>query len=146
MHTATLKPSSDAQPLPRRVLVCEDNHLIANGWAMVLSDWGYEVVGPASTAEKALEDAYKKLPDIAIVDINLDGTVDGISVAAELAFLGVPIIFVTGDYQRAATEGRHLATDILIKPVNPDILISSITAVLEHKPDRQLSVSHHVRP
>jgi two-component system, response regulator PdtaR len=64
---------------------------------------------------------------------------DGISVASELGFLGVTIIFVTGDYQRAATEGRHLATDIFIKPVNPDVLVSSITAVLEHKAGRQLS-------
>ena len=130
MHTVTSKPSGDACPLPQRVLICEDNGLIASGWAMVLSDEGYEIVGPADTAEKALEEAYGILPDIAIVDINLSGIVDGISVAAELAVLGVAVIFVTGDYQRAATEGRHLAADILIKPVNPRALLSSMAAVL----------------
>jgi two-component system, response regulator PdtaR len=131
MHTASPKPLSDAHPLIPRVLVCEDNHLIASGWAMVLSDAGYEVVGPASTAEKALEEAYKQLPDIAIIDINLSGIADGISVANELVSIGVPIIFVTADYQRAATEGWHCTTDILIKPVNPDVLVNSIADTLE---------------
>src|SRR5688500_11356199 len=93
MHAVTLKPFGDAYLPPRRVLVCEDNHLIASGWAMVLSDAGYEVVGPVNTAEKALEEAYKKLPDLAIVDIQLNGLADGISVASELGFLGVTIIF-----------------------------------------------------
>ena len=88
----------------RRILICEDNRLIAMGWAVMLASAGYQVVGPVHGAEKALELAYKDLPDLALIDIALGGTIDGISVAAELAPLGTSVIFVTADYQRAAVR------------------------------------------
>jgi two-component system, response regulator PdtaR len=117
MQTKNVKDITLVHFAGKRVLVCEDNHLIAAGWAMILADAGYQVVGPVSCAEKALQAAYCHPPDLALVDIALNGTIDGISVAAELAPLGIPIVFVTADYQRAAEEGRAFAADILIKPV-----------------------------
>jgi hypothetical protein len=54
-------------------------------------------------------------------------------VAAELAPLGVPVILLTGNYQRASTEGRQVAADILIKPVLPSIMIKSVNAILQQK-------------
>jgi two-component system, response regulator PdtaR len=133
MHATVLDINNPAQTAPQRILVCEDNHLIAAGWAMILADAGYEVVGPTYTAESALEAAYRQLPDLALVDIALTGNIDGISVAAELAPMGVPIVFVTADYQRAAGEGREFAADILIKPVRQHSILSAIAAVLRQK-------------
>ena len=100
-----------------RILICEDDPLIALNWTGLLIDEGYTVVGPAYRAEKALEMAYRHLPTLALIDIDLGGTIDGISVAAELAPLGVAVVFITADYKRAAVEGREFAADILIKPV-----------------------------
>jgi two-component system, response regulator PdtaR len=119
------------QPLIKRILVCEDSDTVARLWVAVLEQSGYQVVGPVSSAEKALEEAYQDLPDLAIIDIGLSGTIDGISVAAELAPLGVPVILLTGNYQRASTEGRQIAADILIKPVLPSIMIKSVNAILQ---------------
>jgi DNA-binding response OmpR family regulator len=119
------------QPLAKRILVCEDSDTIARLWVAVLEQSGYKVVGPVSSAEKALEEAYQDLPDLAIIDIGLSGTIDGISVAAELAPLGVPVILLTGNYQRAAEEGRQIAADILIKPVLPSIMIKSVNSILQ---------------
>ena len=119
------------QPLTKRILVCEDSDTVARLWVAVLEQSGYKVVGPLSSAEKALEEAYQDLPDLAIIDIGLSGTIDGISVAAELAPLGVPVILLTGNYQRASTEGRQVAADILIKPVLPSIMIKSVKAILQ---------------
>ena len=115
-----------------RVLVCEDNPLIAEGWSAMLREAGYDVAGPSASAETALEEAQRQLPDLALVDIGLRGAVDGVSVAAELAPLGVLIIFVTADYQRAA-EGREYAADILIKPVTYSTLVGAIAAAFERK-------------
>lgn len=112
-----------------RVLVCEDNPVIAEGWSAMLREAGYDVAGPNASAETALEEAQRHLPDLALVDICLSGAVDGVSVAAELASLGVLIIFVTADYQRAA-EGREYAADILIKPVRYSALIGAVAAAL----------------
>ena len=105
-----------------RVLICEDDALAALSFTYILQNAGWQVVGPVHTAEEALADSYRHWPDLALIDIGLKGMIDGISVAAELVPLGVPVIFLTGNYQRAGHEGRELATDILIKPVSPSML------------------------
>jgi DNA-binding LytR/AlgR family response regulator len=114
-------------------LVCEDDHLIALGWVALLESGGYTVVGPAHSAETAFELAYQYLPDLALIDINLSGTIDGISVAAELAPLGVSIIFITAHYNRAGTEGREFAADILIKPVMESTVLKAVATTLQRK-------------
>jgi DNA-binding response OmpR family regulator len=120
-------------PAGDRILICEDDPLIALGWSGLLIDEGYTVIGPAYRAEKALEMAYQHLPTLALIDIDLGGTIDGISVAAELAPLGVAVVFITADYKRAAVEGREFAADILIKPVTESTVLRSITAILQRK-------------
>ena len=122
------KPNAD-----HRILICEDDRLIAMGWAALLADGGYTVVGPAHSAEKALKMAYQHLPSLALVDIDLGGTIDGISLAAELAPLGIPVIFITGDYKIAAVEGRELAADILIKPVIHSTVLHLVASILQGK-------------
>jgi CheY-like chemotaxis protein len=52
------------QPLIKRILVCEDSDTVARLWVAVLEQSGYQVVGPVSSAEKALEEAYQHLPDL----------------------------------------------------------------------------------
>ena len=120
-------------PAGNRILICEDDRLIALGWTGLLIDEGYTVVGPAYRAEKALEMAYRHLPTLALIDIDLGGTIDGISVAAELAPLGVAVVFITADYKRAAVEGREFAADILIKPVTESTVLHSIASILQRK-------------
>jgi two-component system, response regulator PdtaR len=88
------------------------------------------VVGPVSSVEMALERAYRDLPDMALVDIGLSSMIDGISVVAEIAPLGMSVVFVTADYRRALAEGRKLAANILIKPVQPITLVKSVDSVL----------------
>ncbi len=128
-RTPKLAPSAG-----KRILICEDNRMVAKGLAVVLANLGYEIVGPAQTAEAALGEAYRHRPDVALIDIGLSGALDGLSVAAELAPLGVPVILLTGNYQRAVVEGRDLAADILIKPVSDLAILRSVASVLQPKP------------
>src|SRR4029453_11967802 len=125
MSVAT-NPIPSVPPAGDRILICEDDPLIALGWSGLLIDEGYTVIGPAYRAEKALEMAYRHLPTLALIDIDLGGTIDGISVAAELAPLGVSVIFLPADYQRAGVEGRELAADILIKPVVENTVLQAV--------------------
>lgn len=76
-------PSPD-HPYGRRVLITEDNWLIANDWEGGLSDAGYVVTGIAVSAEEALEMCIQDPPDFAIVDIRLLGPRDGVDLAIEL--------------------------------------------------------------
>jgi CheY-like chemotaxis protein len=116
-------------PVTGRVLPREDNARLVRLWVKVLEHAGHQVVGPVSSAAEALERAYRDLPDVALIDIGLSGMGDGISVAAELAPLGVPVVLVSDDYRRASTEGWRPAADILIKPVSPFLLTRSVQSV-----------------
>ena len=136
MRSAATPPPKPVSAAGLRVLICEDDALTALGFTYILQNAGWQVVGPVHTAEEALAESYRQLPDLALIDIGLKGMIDGISVAAELAPLGVPVIFLTGNYQRAGSEGRELATDILIKPVSEKAILRAVAKVLQLDEDR----------
>lgn len=78
-----------------RVLIIEDEALIAANLEMLLEDAGHLVVGWATDAAEARRLAHAEKPDVAIVDIQLRAGDDGIVVAAELRERGVEVVFVT---------------------------------------------------
>jgi two-component system, response regulator PdtaR len=81
---------------PDRILVIEDDLLIATQIEITLTEAGFEVVGIAPTGEEALELAAKDPPDLAVVDISLAGDRDGVDTALELfRSHGVRCIFAT---------------------------------------------------
>ena len=67
-----------------RVMVVEDDHLIALEIEGALRDAGFNVVGIGTSAEEALEMAAKQHPQLAVMDIRLNGNRDGIEAAIEL--------------------------------------------------------------
>lgn len=100
----------------RRILVVEDDYLIANEVAGHLTVHGVDVVGPVGEIDAALEAIMRtERLDGAVVDINLHG-VSGFAVADALADRGVPFVFATG-YDRAAIPSRFAAIGRLQKPV-----------------------------
>ena len=128
----------DYEPQParyqgKRVLLCENNPRVGMCIASTLQEVGIEVAGPIGTAEEALAECFRQSPDLALIDIGLSGAIDGISLAAEIAPRGVPVIFLTGDYERAGVEGREFAADILIKPISVPAFLNSVTSVLRTK-------------
>jgi two-component system, response regulator PdtaR len=125
--------SPQAQPGGRRVLLCEDDPRVGMCFASVLHEVCIEITGPIGTAEEALADCFRQPPDLALIDIGLSGAIDGITLAAEIAPRGVPVIFLTGDYERACVEGREFAADILIKPISVPAFLNSVTSVLRTK-------------
>jgi DNA-binding response OmpR family regulator len=133
MHIPVDYEPQPAQYQGKRVLLCENNPRVGMCIASVLQEVGIEVIGPISTAEEALADCFRQSPDLALIDIGLSGAIDGITLAAEIAPLGVPVIFLTGDYERACVEGREFAADILIKPISVPAFLNSVTSVLRTK-------------
>lgn len=88
MHSPSAEPAPRFDPIeaePRRILVAEDEHLVAMHLVKSLRQMKYDVVGPAPNGEEALQLAQDpaKRPDLAIVDIRMPGA-DGITVANTL--------------------------------------------------------------
>ena len=81
---------------PQRILVVEDERLVARDIAMQLQELGFEALGPATTGEQALEMAARERPDLVLMDIHLASAMDGIAAAQTLrAQWGIPCIFLS---------------------------------------------------
>lgn len=109
---------------PQRVLVADDEHLVAAGLIAGLKDLGYEVIGPASNGEKAIEMCRAEHPDMAILDIRMPG-LDGLA-AGETIYneLGIPIVMVSAysDPEYVNSGNRIGVFGYLLKPVTRDQL------------------------
>lgn len=104
----------------RRVLVVEDEMMIALLIEDTLCDLGAEVVGPASHLDAALRLAGDGPLDAAILDVNIRGG-NSYPVADILAERGIPFIFCSG-YSDWAIEARHRGRPRLAKPYSADDL------------------------
>ena len=79
-----------------RLLIVEDEQIVALDLQSVLEDLGYTVAGRADSAETAIALAVATRPDLVLMDINLAGRYDGVRAAREIrARTGSPVIFVT---------------------------------------------------
>ena len=119
---------------PLRVLVVDDEILIADHISLILEDAGHMVIGLASSAEEAMDLLTRDIPDVAVLDIRLKGHLDGIQLAAEMkrAGLKVPHIFITGSGD-PETKERAAATSpsaFIQKPFDDRSLITAITAAV----------------
>jgi PAS domain S-box-containing protein len=108
----------------KRVLIVEDEPLIAMDIEGTLSAHGLSVVGPAGTLEGALKLVEQGGFDAALIDANLDGEpVDGL--AAELADRGIAFAFVTG-YGRDTLPSKFIGTPVLKKPFFSEQLLELV--------------------
>ena len=78
-----------------RILVVEDEVIIASDIAYSLQDMGHHVIGPATTVDEALTFVRSEAIDCAFLDANLKGT-SSAPIAAELAARGVKFVVITG--------------------------------------------------
>jgi two-component system, response regulator PdtaR len=117
-----------------RVLIVEDEFIIAEEIAAIVSDAGYSVLGPVGTidaAEQALATADDK-PDFAIVDANLRGG-SSAPIAARLRALSVPFCVCTG-YRFNDLKSTFGDVALLQKPVDRRSLVAVIRAALSPPP------------
>ena len=105
---------------PSRILVIEDEAIVAADIQRSLIDAGYEVLETASSAEEAIARASVLRPDIALIDIHIKGDLDGIETAQILRDrFEVPVIYLTA-YADETTVERAKRTEpqgYLIKPI-----------------------------
>jgi len=95
---------------PVKLLIVEDDMIIAAKISLQLTKLGYEVTAIVPRGEEAILQAEENKPDIVLLDINLKGTLDGIETAHELnRLVDVPIIYVTANTDDA-TFNRAQAT------------------------------------
>jgi CheY-like chemotaxis protein len=103
--------------LPNRILIVEDEQLVAADLEVKLNRLGYEVVGIASSGEEAIGLASQHLPDLVLLDIRLQGDMDGIETARHLTSAGkVKFLFVSAFAQLPEASGGLPSNLFLTKP------------------------------
>jgi two-component system, response regulator PdtaR len=127
-----------------RVLLAEDEALIALPMQLLLEQAGYQVAGPVTTAADLLDsleglEANGELPDVLLVDISLRGTTDGIEAAHQInARYGnrIALIFLTGRSDEAMRERAQAASPAgyLVKPCSFDQVAEAISRALRRHP------------
>ena len=98
----------------KRILVVEDEPIVALSLQDMLADMGYEVVGPAFRLAAALQLAGSEAIDGAILDVNM-GEGESYGVAELLAGRGIPYLFATGYGRRGLAPGNE-HVPVLQKP------------------------------
>jgi CheY-like chemotaxis protein len=114
--------------LIRRILVVEDEPLVAFDNEHLLGEEGYEVVATVDTLDDAREVIEREQLDLVLTDITLRGEGDGTDVARAAREKGVPTLFVTGN---CPPEAQSLAIGCLAKPYSDKILKGALDCLDE---------------
>src|SRR5262245_50703076 len=125
-----------------QILIVEDERLVATALQNELAQFGYGVIGIASTAKDAIDRAIAGKPDLVLMDINLKGNSDGIDAALEIhKRSGIPVVCLSAfsDPQTVARASKTGAFGYLLKPYEEQELRTTIEIVLaKHRAEKEL--------
>jgi CheY-like chemotaxis protein len=129
----------------RRILVVEDERLVAKHIENMVRGLGYEISGVAATGEDAVRITLETLPDLVLMDIMLRGDMDGIGASEQIwEKAAIPVVYLTA-YADEATLERAKVTDpfgYLLKPFEERELYTAIEmALYKHKTASSRSAS-----
>ena len=127
-----------------KVLLVEDDWIIAKEISYTLNDLGFEVAGSFDNAEEALKFCKQQPPDLVMLDIDLSGEMTGIDLATILKKEGkIPFIFLTALANPDTIQKAKLAEPYayLVKPASPDTLFSTIEITLHNATRRVQSLT-----
>lgn len=118
-----------ARLMRRRVLLVEDEALVAMDLQRTLEAVGALVIGPIATLPKAEAASQTETLDAAVLDIDLRGR-DVFPAADRLADRGIPFLFHTGHGRRYDLAGRYPGVLVVKKPADPDHLVRVLASLL----------------
>ena len=124
------QPMSLPEP-GRTLLIVEDEVLPAMTLRDELERAGYHVMDLTDRYQEAVAAARECRPDLALVNIQLQGRDHGIELATELKGMGVPVLFISGQTSRARSAAT-VAIGSLPKPYHPLDMVQAVNYLLAH--------------
>jgi CheY-like chemotaxis protein len=132
-----------------RILVVEDDAIIAYCLRETLSESGYDVVGPVPSGEEAIQKAAKESPDLVLMDINLAGELNGIEAAVQIqARSDILVIYFTGYAEDVLQQEAGITEPYacLSKPVHERELCATIEMMLDqHEVEKRGADEHNLQ-
>jgi len=117
----------------KKILIVEDEPIIAADLELTLESMGYNVVGIEDNAEDALISIEENSPDLILLDINLEGDIDGIMLAQDINnSYKIPFVFLTSNADKLTINRvkRTQPAGFIVKPFNEKDLLSNIEIAL----------------
>ncbi|MEW5773616.1 MAG: PAS domain S-box protein [Thermodesulfobacteriota bacterium] len=121
---------------PKRILIAEDEAIIAMQLAETLRGMGYAVAGSARDADQALALARQELPDLVLMDVLLGGNSDGIDACRAIqSGLGIPVVLLTSNTELPVLERARQAEPygLTTKPFSAPVLRITLEAALRKR-------------
>lgn len=118
--------------IPKILLIVEDQILLAICLKCDLEDGCYRVLELADRHQEALGFAREIKPDLALVNIDLAEGDDGVALARDLKTIGVPVLFISGQPDRARLE-KTLAIASLAKPYSGADMLDAVDYLFRHE-------------
>ena len=142
MNTAaTFREKKEATAQAARILVVEDERIVARSLRKQLTTLGYEVIATVPSGDEAIRQAGKHRPDLVLMDINLEGPMDGVEAAATIRQqFRLPVVYVTAYPNEEVLERAKITEPFgyILKPYEDRELHVVIEAALyKHRMERR---------
>src|SRR5690606_12187002 len=128
-----------------KILIVEDERIVALDLAEILKSLSHEVIGIASTGKDAIKIVNDILPDLILMDIRLKGVMDGIETAREINTLAdIPVVYLTAFADDSTIERAKLTEPFgyLLKPFDKKSLHTTIEmALYKHRMEKRVKDS-----
>ncbi|MBI9064084.1 MAG: response regulator [Marinilabiliaceae bacterium] len=125
----------------RKVLVVEDDKFISAIFTMFLRELGHDLVDICTTGQEAVNKSHQVRPDVVLMDIHLEGDMDGIQTAEQLRReLDIPVIYISSDTSSHVIKRAIVSNSygFLVKPINKKELgIAIDLAYYKHRVDQE---------
>lgn len=117
----------------KKIMVVEDEAIVARDIGTRLTDLGYKIAGVYSTAEDAIGEIQERCPDLILMDIKLKGEMDGIDAGEKIySTYSIPIVYLTAfnDQNLLRRTGKSKPYGYILKPFDPENLRITIEIAL----------------
>ncbi len=122
-------------------MIVEDEWIVAEDIKMILGRLGYTETSISSSGDEAIKNAEKDKPDLVLMDIVLEGEMDGIEAANEIRKLfNIPIIYLTAYADEKILERAKITepSGYIVKPfIDEDLKIAIEIALYKHKSEEE---------
>ena len=125
----------------KKILIVEDDKMLCAIFEMFIMQLNYELIGISHTGKEAIEICKVNKPDVILMDIHLEGDLNGIETSKQIQELyDIPVIFVTSDIEESTIRSAIYKSTygFLMKPIYKSSLGVTVEfALSKHKFDRE---------
>lgn len=138
------------QALPVRILLVEDERLVAMSLKKQLHGLGYQVVGHVASGRAAIDQVEQLRPDLVLMDIHLEGDMDGVEAAAEIyRRFQLPVVYLTAFSSQDILDRAKITEPMgyILKPYEErELYVVIETAMYRYHAERRRSTARQTEP